>query len=101
MAAARGQIIINMRLPPIGCCLPTSITTPSIASSSKIPLIWGTDAVHGHNNVYGATIYPHNIGLGAAHDAALVQRIGAGVAQAVRATGIQVGLRAYFGGGAR
>src|SRR6478752_3427796 len=37
----------------------------------KIPVIWGTDAVHGHNNVYGATLFPHNIGLGAAHDPAL------------------------------
>ena len=34
----------------------------------KVPVIWGTDAVHGHNNVYGATLFPHNIGLGAAHD---------------------------------
>ena len=34
----------------------------------KIPVIWGTDAVHGHNNVYGATLFPHNIGLGAARD---------------------------------
>jgi beta-glucosidase len=31
-----------------------------------IPLIWASDAVHGHNNVYGATLFPHNIGLGAA-----------------------------------
>ncbi len=61
----------------------------SLASSSKIPIIWGTDAVHGHNNVYGATIYPHNIGLGAAHDTALIQRIATGVGVAVRATGIQ------------
>lgn len=62
----------------------------SMATSmaTKIPLIWGTDAVHGHNNVYGATIFPHNIGLGAAHDAALVTQIGAAVGQAVRATGI-------------
>ena len=36
----------------------------------KVPVIWGTDAVHGHNNVYGATLFPHNIGLGAAHDPA-------------------------------
>src|SRR5688500_8801886 len=43
----------------------------------KIPVIWGTDAVHGHSNVYGATIYPHNIGLGAAHDPALVEKIAA------------------------
>ena len=36
----------------------------------KVPLIWGTDAVHGHNNVHGATMFPHNIGLGATHDPA-------------------------------
>lgn len=54
----------------------------------KIPLLWGTDAVHGHNNVFGATLYPHHIGLGATRDAALVQAIGAATARAVRATGI-------------
>src|SRR5262249_58309398 len=40
----------------------------------KIPLVYGVDAVHGHNNVYGAWILPHNIGMGAAWDAALVTR---------------------------
>jgi beta-glucosidase len=54
----------------------------------KVPVIWGTDAVHGHNNVYGTTLFPHNIGLGAAHDSALVQRIGHATAEQVRATGI-------------
>ena len=54
----------------------------------KVPVIWGTDAVHGHNNVYGATLFPHNIGLGAAHDPELVQRIGRATARQVRATGI-------------
>ena len=54
----------------------------------KIPLIWGIDAVHGNNNVRGATLYPHNIGLGAAHDPQLVYRIGRATAKAVRATGI-------------
>jgi beta-glucosidase len=54
----------------------------------KIPVIWGTDAVHGHNNVYGMTLFPHNIGLGAARDPALVERIGEAVARQVRATGI-------------
>jgi beta-glucosidase len=54
----------------------------------KIPVIWGTDAVHGHNNIYGATLFPHNIGLGAAHDPALLTRIGHATARAVRATGI-------------
>lgn len=54
----------------------------------KVPLIWGTDAVHGHNNVHGATLFPHNIGLGAAHDPALMQQIGRATAKQVRATGI-------------
>jgi beta-glucosidase len=54
----------------------------------KVPMIWGTDAVHGHNNVFGATMFPHNIGLGAARDPALVRAIGAATGKAVRATGI-------------
>lgn len=54
----------------------------------KVPVIWGTDAVHGHNNVYGATLFPHNIGLGAAHDPRLLERIGGATAAQVRATGI-------------
>ncbi len=53
-----------------------------------VPVIWGTDAVHGHNNVYGATLFPHNIGLGAARDAGLIERIGRATAQSTRATGI-------------
>ena len=53
-----------------------------------VPVIWGTDAVHGHNNVIGATLFPHNIGLGAAHDAELVGRIAAATGKAVQATGI-------------
>lgn len=56
--------------------------------ATPIPLIWGTDAVHGHNNVRGATLFPHNIGLGAAHDPELLRRIGRATAQQVRATGI-------------
>ncbi len=54
----------------------------------QIPLIWGTDAVHGHGNVAGATLFPHNIGLGAANDPALIERIGRATAKQVRATGI-------------
>ena len=54
----------------------------------KVPVIWGTDAVHGHNNIYGATLFPHNIGLGAAHDPKLLERIGHATAEQVRATGI-------------
>lgn len=57
-------------------------------AATKIPVIWGTDAVHGHGNVFGATLFPHNIGLGAANDPALVRRIGLAVAAQVAATGI-------------
>ena len=53
-----------------------------------IPVIWGTDAVHGHNNVFGATLYPHNIGLGATANPELLRRIGAATAREVAATGI-------------
>ncbi|MDE2251691.1 MAG: glycoside hydrolase family 3 protein [Gammaproteobacteria bacterium] len=53
-----------------------------------IPVMFGIDAVHGHNNVAGAVIYPHNIGLGAAHDAELVRRIGAATAEEMSVTGI-------------
>jgi beta-glucosidase len=53
----------------------------------KIPLIWGIDAVHGHGHVYGTTLFPHDIGLGAAHDPALVRRIGEATAQQMRTTG--------------
>jgi len=53
-----------------------------------IPLIYGVDAVHGHSNVYGATIFPHNIGLGATRNASLVEQIGHATAVEVAATGI-------------
>ena len=53
-----------------------------------VPVIWGTDAVHGHNNVIGATIFPHNIGLGAANNPALMRQIGEATALEVAATGI-------------
>jgi beta-glucosidase len=58
------------------------------ANHVRIPLMWASDAVHGHNNVLGATLFPHNIGLGAAHDPDLIRRIGAATAQEVRATGM-------------
>jgi beta-glucosidase len=91
----------------------------SLSTRLGIPMIYGIDAVHGHNNVYGATIFPHNVALGATRQAALlsprfakllpfftnreirfclmflsrdpnlVKRIGAATALEVRATGIQ------------
>ncbi|SEA09057.1 glycoside hydrolase family 3 protein [Microbulbifer marinus] len=53
-----------------------------------IPVIWGTDAVHGHNNVIGATLFPHNIALGATQNPELMRQIGAATAAEVSATGI-------------
>ena len=58
------------------------------APESAIPPLWGTDAVHGHSNVYRATVFPHNIGLGAAGDADLMAAIARATALEVSATGI-------------
>ena len=54
----------------------------------KIPLLYGVDAVHGHNNVVGAVVFPHNVGLGATRDATLVEEIARLTAKEVRTTGI-------------
>ncbi|GAB4824567.1 hypothetical protein Ancab_007441 [Ancistrocladus abbreviatus] len=74
-----------------------TIQNGALSSRLQIPMIYGIDAVHGHNNVYKATIFPHNIGLGATRqvnhtytfmDANLVKRIGEATALEIRATGI-------------
>ncbi|MDR9450923.1 MAG: glycoside hydrolase family 3 protein, partial [Acidimicrobiia bacterium] len=54
-----------------------------------IPLLYGVDAVHGHTNVYGATVFPHNIGLGASGDADLVRRVARVTAEELVATGVR------------
>jgi beta-glucosidase len=61
----------------------------ALTTRLKLPLLYGVDAVHGHNNVIGAVVFPHNIGLGAARSAALVEEINRVTAREVRATGIQ------------
>jgi beta-glucosidase len=53
-----------------------------------VPEFWGIDAVHGNNDVYGATIFPQNVGLGAAHDPQLMRLIGGVTAEEVRAIGL-------------
>ena len=62
--------------------------TATSATHAPIPILFGIDAVHGHAKVVGATIYPHNVGLGAAHDPDLIHRIGQATAEEVAATGI-------------
>ena len=57
--------------------------------SLGVPILFGIDAVHGHNNVKGATIFPHNIGLGAADDAQLVEDIARATAREILATGLE------------
>ncbi|HAS72935.1 MAG TPA: hypothetical protein DCS67_02190 [Clostridiales bacterium UBA8960] len=59
----------------------------SRGSSSGIPVIYGIDAVHGNNNVLTATIFPHNIGLGAANDPDLMRRIGRATAEEMKVIG--------------
>jgi beta-glucosidase len=58
------------------------------AGGVGVPILWGTDAVHGHSNVTGATLFPHNIGLGAMNDPDLIEQIGAATAVEIAATGI-------------
>ncbi|MCU0104690.1 glycoside hydrolase family 3 protein [Acholeplasma vituli] len=60
----------------------------SVDSSSGIPIIYGVDAVHGHNNVKDATIFPHNIGLAAANNPELMRAIGEATAYEISQTGI-------------
>lgn len=61
----------------------------ALSTRLGIPIFYGIDAVHGNSPVYKATIFPHNIGLGATRDPELVKRIGAATALEVRATGMQ------------
>lgn len=60
----------------------------ALKTRCRIPLLYGVDAVHGHNNVIGAVVFPHNIGLGATRDPKLVEEIARITAKEVRATGI-------------
>lgn len=61
----------------------------STGDGISIPTMWGIDAIHGHNNVFGTTIFPHNIGLGAANNPDLMEEIAQATAKEILATGIQ------------
>jgi len=63
-------------------------TAPLPGGEPVIPALWATDAVHGHANVPGATVFPHNIALGATGDADLLRRIGAATATEIEVTGL-------------
>ncbi len=61
---------------------------PRADGRRPIPTMWAIDALHGHNNIVGATLFPHNIGLGATRDPALIRDIGAATAAEIAVTGI-------------
>src|SRR3954469_13315204 len=63
--------------------------TAALQTRLHIPLIYGIDTVHGDGNMYGATVFPHNIGLGATRDPALVRRVEHVAASETRSTGPQ------------
>src|SRR3954471_9172582 len=63
--------------------------TAALKTRLHIPLIYGVDSVHGHGNLYGATVFPHNIGLGATRDPGLVRDVEHVTAEETRATGPQ------------
>jgi len=65
-----------------------SLQSRAMSTRLGIPIIYGIDAVHGHNNAYGAVIFPHNIGLGCTRDSILVEEIGKITAMEVSATGL-------------
>jgi len=96
-----GSVLAGGSAPPIGAperspvapWLATSRAFAAVAMEQRpghvaIPLMFGIDAVHGNNNVVGATLFPHNSALGAAHDPDLIRRIGAATAEETAATGI-------------
>jgi beta-glucosidase len=96
-----GSILAGGSSPPLGSpdrspqapWVATSRAFAAVANEARpghvaIPLMFGIDAVHGNSNVVGATLFPHNIGLGAANDPALMTRIGRATAEETAATGI-------------
>ncbi|WP_244624653.1 glycoside hydrolase family 3 protein [Sphingomonas sp. So64.6b] len=96
-----GSILAGGSSPPIGSpdrspaapWIATSRAFNAVAMEQRpghvtIPLMFGVDAVHGNNNIVGATIFPHNIALGATRDPALIRRIGAVTAEETAAAGI-------------
>src|SRR5690554_4510127 len=74
-----------------------NMVNASLESSSRIPIIYGIDAVHGHNNVHGATIFPHNIGLAAANNPDLMYNVGLQTAYEVAQSGMTMNFSPSIG----
>ncbi|GAA5435413.1 glycoside hydrolase family 3 protein [Deinococcus aquaticus] len=75
--------------PPGWAAMVDAFQAAALRSRLGIPMLYGADAVHGHNNVPGATLFPHNIGLGAAGDPDLARRIGRATAEEMTGTGVR------------
>ena len=72
----------------------------ALSSRLGIPILYGVDAVHGHGNVHGATVFPHNIGLGATRDPQLVEEIARATAEELAGTGVRWNFAPVRRGGA-
>ncbi|MFI1991695.1 glycoside hydrolase family 3 N-terminal domain-containing protein [Actinoplanes sp. NPDC020271] len=83
-----GGSVPNPNTPAGWVTMVNTFQQAALSTPLQIPIIYGVDAVHGHGNVYGATIFPHNIGLGASRDPKLVEKVYHATAAEVRATGI-------------
>ncbi|GLT60964.1 hypothetical protein SLA2020_337020 [Shorea laevis] len=83
-----GSVPATKATPEIWVNMVNEIQKGALSTRLGIPMIYGIDAVHGHNNVYNATIFPHNVGLGVTRDPQLLKKIGDATALEVRATGI-------------
>ncbi|CAB4269101.1 unnamed protein product [Prunus armeniaca] len=86
--SAPGSLPVEKASPSDWADMVDGFQRSALESRLGIPLIYGTDAVHGNGNVFGATIFPHNVGLGATRDADLARRIGVATALETRACGI-------------
>ncbi len=83
-----GGSVPSPNLPSAWAAMYNRFQSEALTTRLGIPIIYGVDAVHGHGNVPGATIFPHNIGLGATRDPKLVERAAAVTAEEVAATGL-------------
>ncbi len=88
-AATAAPMATNALRRPNGTSWSPRSSAASRRAGARVPILFGVDAVHGHSNVPGATLFPHNIGLGAARDPALIERIGAVTAAEIAGTGIE------------
>ncbi|ONI21838.1 hypothetical protein PRUPE_2G092700 [Prunus persica] len=86
--SALGSLPVEKASPSDWADMVDGFQRSALESRLGIPLIYGTDAVHGNGNVFGATIFPHNVGLGATRDADFARRIGVVTALEARACGI-------------